>query len=155
MNTYHITEFEEKYGEAVKGFLLSILEGEFGHYHVQRPDLENISEYYQKDKGNFWVVYKDATVIGTAGLTDYGEGIGYVQRMSVDKQYRGTGLAQKLLATVIEFAKANNFISIYLATSPNLIAANKFYPKEGFRKIDKLPKQIPTPIAPIYFVKEM
>lgn len=140
MSSISITRYEALYKQEVKNFLISILEGEFGHYNVERPDLGNIAAYYQTDLGNFWVAIKDNKIIGTIGLKDYKDGIGYLQRMSVSKEFRGTGLAQALLKTLIEFAQKNKYKAIYLATSPNMVAANKFYAKEGFRKITKLPK---------------
>ncbi len=75
--------------------------------------------------------------------------------MAVKENFRGKGIAQKLLATLLKYSQKNKYTAIYLATSPNLVAANKFYIKEGFIKIEKLPKVIPVPIAPIYFMKNL
>lgn len=37
-----IQEYSNKYKSTVKDFIISILEGEFGHYNVERPDLDSI-----------------------------------------------------------------------------------------------------------------
>ena len=149
-----ISEYSDKYKHAAKELIISILEGEFGHYNIDRPDLDTISSYYQTNGGNFWLAFYGGRVIGTVGLKDY-NGKAYLQRMMIRKDFRGTGVAQKLLSEVINFAKSVGFSEIYLATSLNLEAANRFYHKHGFKKIKQLPSEIPTPIAKIYYKKEI
>lgn len=47
-----ISNFTDKYKSIVKDLVISILEGEFGHMNIDRPDLHTISEYYQIQNGN-------------------------------------------------------------------------------------------------------
>ena len=150
-----IIEFSPEHASAVKSFLLSILEGEFGHINVPRPDLDDIENYYQVDSGNFWIALDSTQVVGTVGLKDYGHGIGFIQRMSVLNELRGTGVAQVLLHKLEEFAHEHMYASLYLATSENLQAANHFYPKERYEQVASLPPEIPTPIAKMYYKKDL
>lgn len=150
-----IQPYSSEHQSSVKTFLTSILEGEFGHFNVPRPDLEVIDTYYQIDDSNFWIALRDGEIVGTIGLKSFVNGIGYLQRMSVIEELRGSGLAQLLLATLENFAREKKYKTIYLATSENLKAANKFYPKEGFVRVESFPKEIPSPIAQIYFKKEL
>lgn len=147
-----IKQFTEQYNESTNIFILSILEGEFGHTNIPRPDLDDISGFYQIDKGNFWLAIHDNKIIGTIGLKDY-RGLAYIKRMIVDREFRGKGVAQDLLEVVINHCKDNGFSKIYLSTSKNLVAANKFYEKEGFEIVDALPKEIPSQIAQINYMK--
>lgn len=71
------------------------------------------------------------------------------------KRFRGTGLAQKLLKNLELFAKNNGLDSLYLATSKNLVAANHFYTKEGYKRTAQLPLEIPLPIAKIFYGKDL
>ena len=121
---------------------MGILEGEFHSFGYKRPDLFNISETFQKDKGNFWIAIEKEKVVGSIGLRDYGNNRGLLKRFYVDKNFRGTGLAQKLLATLVNFAKENNYKEIFLGTSEKMVAANKFYLKMGFERINSLPTDI-------------
>ncbi len=147
-----IQQYTEIFQTQVKLFILTILEGEFGHINVSRPDLDNISEFYQVDNGNFWLAIQNNQIIGTIGLKNY-NGKAYMKRMAVHESYRGRGIAQELLNTFTNYAKEMGFKEIYLSTSKNLVAANKFYAKEGFEKIEILPKEIPPQIAQINYVK--
>ena len=149
-----IKKFNHRYNQEAKDLILRILEGEFSHYDIERPDLNDISNYYQVDKGNFWIALDKDRLVGTVGLKEY-DGIAYIKRMIVHKGYRGKGLAQSLLHTLIEYSQKQGFLEIYLSTSENLIAANKFYQKEGFIVISELPKQIPEQIATIHYLKRI
>ena len=78
-------------------------------------------------------------VIGTIGLRDMGEKRGYLKRMAVEREYRGQGVAQALLTTLLTFAKSHGYHDVYLSTSADMTAAHKFYDKAGFKKISSLP----------------
>ncbi|MFA6423992.1 MAG: GNAT family N-acetyltransferase [Candidatus Magasanikbacteria bacterium] len=148
---YKIVAYDDTMKDGVVQFLLSILEGEFNHTGIERPDIYSISATYQKDGGNFWVAFDQDKLIGTAGLINYGSNNGYIKRMSVDPNYRGKGIAQSLLNVLLDFAKEYSYKKLYLATSENMIAAQKFYEKEGFNRIPKLPNGFPTSGATIFY----
>ena len=123
-------------------FILSVLEGEFGFIGINRPDLVNIPETYQKNNSNFWIAIENDKVIGTIALENHSDNRGYLKRFYVDKAYRGKGIAQQLLAALVQYAKDNNYKKILLATFEDLVAANKFYNKTGFIRIESLPKDM-------------
>lgn len=93
---YKIVTYNDTMKDSVIKFLRSILEGEFNHTGIERPDIYSISATYQKDDGNFWAAFDQDKLIGTAGLINYGFNNGYIKRMSVDPDYRGKGIAQDL-----------------------------------------------------------
>ena len=134
--------YSDKYKEAAKELILGILNEEFGSDGKTRPDLENVPEVYQKNKGNFWVALDGEKLIGTTALIDCGEGRGLLKRMYVDKDFRGKGVAAELLNTLLEFAKANEYKQIFLETMKSTIPANKFYQKHNFQEIPSLPKDL-------------
>ena len=137
--------------EKVIKLILSVLEGEFNHIGISRPDLYCIPTFYQKN-GNFWVAIENDKIIGTVGIFCNSSRQGFIMRMCVDSSYRGTGVAQKLLSTLIDFAKQNHYKEIFLSTSANMIAAQKFYNKEGFEIVDTLPREF-TAIGDSIFYK--
>jgi ribosomal protein S18 acetylase RimI-like enzyme len=71
--------------------------------------------------------------------------------MYVDDKYRGKGLAKKLLDTALTYAKTAGLKEIFLGTVEEMIAANKFYQKNGFKKIKKLPEDFPSFDDTIYY----
>ncbi|HDS11694.1 MAG TPA: N-acetyltransferase [Candidatus Wirthbacteria bacterium] len=73
------------------------------------PDLFAIEDYYQKTGGNFWIALDKDQVIGTIALINIGQNRGLLKRMYVQKEYRGKGVAQELLQTLLEFAQKNSF----------------------------------------------
>jgi len=147
-----IIQFKREYSEATVKFILDILEGEFGITGEERPDLYKIPEIYQKKKSNFWLAMENNEIVGTAALADYGKNQGYLKRMYVGKEFRGTGLAKKLLDTVLAFAREKGFEEIYLGTVPEMAAANKFYQRNGFKRVSKIPAALPECGDAIFYV---
>ena len=141
--------------ESVRRFILNILENEFGHKNIERPDLYNISSVYQKENGNFWLAFDGDKLVGTIGLESYTGGRGYIRRMYVDSAYRGKGVAQELLFTLVEFARLNGFTKLYLATTDDMVAAQKFYIKEGFKQIKALPQDLPNSGDTIFYKMDL
>lgn len=102
-----------------------------------QPDLKNITDYYQKNRNNFWIAVHKNKLIGTIAFIDYEEKKGAIRKMFVHKDYRGKpfGIAQLLLNTLLGYAKSMKFELISLGTVEKLIGAQKFYEKNNFIKI--------------------
>ena len=138
-----IDTYTDDVKDATIKLILGILESEFNHVGIDRPDIHNIPEIYQRGKGNFWVATDNGQIIGTIALEDYGNGRGYLKRMYVSKNHRGSGLAQQLLETQLDFARIQHYQTIFLGTTEDMKAANKFYQKQGFARIPSLPEGLP------------
>lgn len=136
-------------------FVLGILENEFGRKNIKRPDLYKIKNTYQIDNGNFWIAMDNDKIVGTIALLDCGKQRGYIKRMYVDKVHRGTGFAKKLLDVLLNFARIKKFKVIYLATIEDMLAAQKFYMKHDFAKINSLPKDFPKFGDTIFYKLEL
>lgn len=114
----------------------------------QQPDLNSISEFYQKGTGNFWVALYQEKVIGTIALIDIGNGQVALRKMFVDSNYRGgefrTG--QLLLDAAIHWMKIKGCTDVFLGTLDIFKAAQRFYRKNGFEEIAKsnLPPTFPA-----------
>jgi N-acetylglutamate synthase-like GNAT family acetyltransferase len=135
---------------AVINLILEIQNNEFGvAVNIeQQPDLQRIPEFYQVNKGNFWVARVDETVVGTIGLLDIGNGLSALRKMFVNAAHRGSelGIGQKLLDTVLHWAISHQFDEILLGTTAKFIAAHRFYEKNGFVQVEKtsLPREFPV-----------
>ncbi|MBI2971649.1 MAG: GNAT family N-acetyltransferase [Candidatus Aenigmarchaeota archaeon] len=138
-----IIEYNDLYKAQTKKFILRILIEEFGLDTFERPDLDAIRSVYQEGGSNFWIAVENNKVIGSVAIINYGNKRGYLKRMYVDKEYRGSGLAKRLLGTAVKYARASGIKVIFLGTIEGMGAANKFYKKNGFERIEKLPDDLP------------
>jgi len=129
-----IIPYSEEYKEDVINLILSIWDGgEFDYKGVERPDIHDVPKYYLQDKdSNFWVALDDKELIGTAGLIKKPDNSAHLKRMAVKEEYRKQGIGDKLIQTVIGFAKKHNIKTIYAGMVPENTAAIKFYKDHGF-----------------------
>lgn len=112
-----------------------------------QTDLRDIPNYYQKNRGNFWVALHNENVVGTISLLDIGNGQSALRKMFVHQHYRGSekGTSRNLLKTLLDWANLYGLQKIYLGTTPFFLAAHRFYEKNGFTEISTkdLPKTFP------------
>jgi len=133
-------EYNDLYKQQVIELIVNIQRNEFqvAITPEEQPDLQNVPDFYQKGKGNFWLAITGNTVIGTIALLDIGNNQGALRKMFVSKDYRGRvhGVGQALLDKLLEWAKQKGVSEIYLGTTEKFIAAHRFYEKNGFRQVD-------------------
>ena len=136
-----------------------------------QPDLLDIETHYHAGGGGFWIArhadpdtlsrHPDPLnpagpsgqtpglagpypILGSIGLLSIGHQAGAIRKMFVRKEYRGKelGIAQRLLETLLAYSLQNGITDLYLGTVEQLKAAQRFYERNGFRKIDK--KDLPV-----------
>ena len=141
-----IIPYEAAHKAAVIDLVISIQRGEFGIAITaeEQPDLMDIPGFCQKGSGNFWVALSDDDVVGTIALLDIGEGRGALRKMFVEKNHRGreTGVALRLLETLLAWARDKGLREILLGTTAAYHAAHRFYEKHGFTELP--PEQLPV-----------
>lgn len=139
---YRIREIEKRDDSAVESVIRSCLI-EFGANHEGTawadPDLCRFSEIYNTEGNKYWVA-EDETgeIVGGVGigcLDKYGA-LCELQKMYCLPHARGTGLAHELITIALDYAK-KYYSRCYLETCDNMIAAQKFYEKHGFFRVDK------------------
>lgn len=144
-----ILEYSDQYQKEIIGLILTIQNNEFNISITakEQPDLLNISNFYQKNCGNFWVATDSGKVIGTIALIDLGNNQAALRKMFVHQEYRGSkhGTANFLLSALIDWAISKKIKEIYLGTTSKFHAAHKFYEKKNFIEISKstLPEKFP------------
>lgn len=137
---FFIRRIEKKDNKAVENLIRSCLV-EFGANHKgtawEDKNLARFSEVYNEEKSAYWVAVDNSEkIIGGAGI---GKLLGVddiceLQKMYCFKEARGKGIAQSLLITALDFARGY-YKECYLETLSNMKAAQKFYEKNGFKKI--------------------
>ena len=154
-----IQAFESIYTEAVVNLILGIQIGEFQVpiTRQDQPDLERIPAVYQRGKGNFWVALYAGEVVGTIAVIDFGNDMLALRKMFVHRDFRGreTGTAQLLWATLMHWSLEREIKGIYLGTIEKLVAARRFYIRNGFAEIapENLPENFPRMAVDTLFYK--
>ncbi len=145
--------------DAVLAHILAIQRDEFGVPVTaeDQPDLREVQAVYQSGTGGFWVAEQAGRIVGTIGLIGFGEGEGALRKMFVAAEARGAGqgVGARLLALMVEHARAQGIKAITLGTVAKLQAARRFYEKNGFFAVDPdaLPKGFPRMPVDTHFYR--
>lgn len=139
---YIIREIKEKDNIDVENVIRTCLI-EFGANHEgtawSDPDLGRFSEIYNTNGNKYWVAENDVgKIIGGVGIgkLDRIEDVCELQKMYCLPEARGTGVSHKLIDIALEYAK-QYYGRCYLETLENMVAAQKFYEKYGFERVNK------------------
>lgn len=148
--TTHIAPCAPEHQAGVADLILPIQRQEFGLDITleAQPDLLDIPGFYRRGQGNFWVALEEGAVVGSIGLLDIGAGQGALRKMFVRADRRGAeqGVARDLLSTLVTWARGRGFTEIFLGTTPQFLAAHRFYEKNGFTLLQReaLPETFPV-----------
>jgi N-acetylglutamate synthase-like GNAT family acetyltransferase len=146
MSGVFIRPFERGDDQGVIGVILPIQQEEFGVAITaeDQPDLATIPDFYQSDKGEFWVAVKEGRIVGTIGLKDIGDGNAALRKMFVAAAVRGGEykVAARLLAALLDHASNSGLKAVFLGTTDKFLAAHRFYEKNGFS--ETLPEHLPA-----------
>lgn len=94
--------------------------------------------FYYNNTYNFWcAVNHDGHIVGCIGLKKIDSDYGELKKFFVRKDYRGTGVAKKLLRTLVCAAHKHGFQKLVLGSADPLKDAHHFYEKYGFTTIDR------------------
>jgi GNAT superfamily N-acetyltransferase len=144
-----IQSIGNSYSEQAIDLILTIQQKEFNIPITieDQPDLLHIESFYKKAGGNFWGAFVDGELVGSIALVKFDERAGAIRKMFVKKEFRGKELniAQELLEVLISFCRENRIDDLYLGTITVLKAAQRFYERNHFVKIEKsdLPVKFP------------
>ena len=143
--TWTIREIEHRDNAAVESIIRGCLL-EFGGDREGTawwdPDLGRFSEIYTTEDEKYWVAERkeDGKIIGGVGIAPLDgcdiPGICELQKMYCLPEARGTRVAHELINIALEQA-AKFYDRCYLETFGNMNAAQKFYEKHGFSRIDR------------------
>jgi N-acetylglutamate synthase-like GNAT family acetyltransferase len=144
-----IKEYSSEYQVEVLELILNIQQKEYGVAITKegQPDLLKVEEFYQTGKGNFWVALSGDQVVGTIALLDIKNGQTALRKMFVAKEFRGKvhQTASLLLNRLFDWGNEKAVTEIFLGTTPQFLAAHRFYEKNGFQEINpsELPESFP------------
>lgn len=93
-------------------------------------------ETLQVSTVRLWVAEHESKIVGTVALAEITPTHAELKSMRTDPNYRGRGIAAKLLQHAIADAKARGIdrISLETGTAPFFSAARSLYSKAGFQQ---------------------
>jgi N-acetylglutamate synthase-like GNAT family acetyltransferase len=136
-----IRPWQESDTQGIRDLILPIQNDEFSlpTSWEEQPDLHDISGYYCKGRGDFWVAVARDKVVGSISLVELADDNAALRKMFVAADYRGgeLGVAANLLDMLINHATAAGLARVYLGTTSAFKAAHRFYEKHGFDLVDR------------------
>lgn len=129
-----ISEFDISDQKSIREFVLNIQNVEFNldFKENEQPDLVNTPNFYKN--GCFWTAKIQNEIVGTIGLQQLDPKNSALRKMFVKKEFRGKeyNIASLLFDKLIEFAKKESVVTIWLDTPSVATASHKFYERNGF-----------------------
>lgn len=152
--TVRIVPYEDRHRVALSVLVVDIQRGEFGlnASAAGQPDLVDPASFFRGAGGEIWLALAGQApreeVVGSVALLDFGERRAALRKMFVRADRRGKGgrIAERLLETLLAWARAHDFAEIYLDTLPAFKAAHRFYARHGFEELvkDDMPPDFPA-----------
>ena len=141
---YTIRELQPRDNREIEAVIRTCLI-EFGANHGGTawadPNLGCFSEIYNTEGNKYWVaVDEGGAIVGGVGIgaLEGADGVCELQKMYCLPQARGTGISHVLMETALDYARCY-YSRCYLETLDNMVAAQRFYEKYGFARIDTPP----------------
>ena len=101
-----------------------------------RDELVHLTEIFSEAKRNvFWVVDRQGVIVGCFGIESHGEWNTELRRMYLEREFRGAGIATRMLKCAEEQARSLGFRKMLLSTAKIQRAADRFYRRNGFRQV--------------------
>src|SRR5262245_60764525 len=91
-------------------------------------ELVHLSEVFSAAKKNaFWVVDSRGAIVGCFGIESHSETDTELRRMYLDREFRGAGVAERMLKCAEQLARAHGFGKMLASTAEIQQAADRFY----------------------------
>ncbi len=124
--------------DAARRLILTGLGEHFGVIDETRnPDIDTITAYYITSGQTFLVAALNGALVGTGALISEGEQTGRIVRMSVAHDLRRKGIAQALMAWLMDVARERGFVRLVLETNIGWDDAIGFYQRCGFQEYNR------------------
>lgn len=95
----------------------------------------DVPAYAASAGGAFVLARSDDTVVGCGGVVRIDAQTGEIKRMWVHRDWRGGGIAWRLLATIETIAREAGYRRVVLDTNPTLVEAIAMYERAGYLPI--------------------
>lgn len=135
MSNVTIVSFDEEYSSIFYELNKLWIEESWLLEESDKFDLLNPKESIIDKGGEIFFALIDGNVIGTVAMIRSADRIYELAKMTVEINYRGNGVANKLMDQCLDYAINNNAQQIYLITNDTLVIARNLYDKYGFKEV--------------------
>lgn len=117
------------------------IEDRIATLELDTKDISFMNEWYGNHNGRYCVIVAEVEnqIVGWASLNRYSNRKAYdgVADLSIyiERSYRGRGVGKRLLASLEQEAKEQNFYKIVLFTFPFNRLGQNLYQKQGYREV--------------------
>jgi len=130
-----IVSFDEEYSSIFYELNKLWIEESWLLEESDKFDLLNPKESIIDKGGEIFFALIDGNVIGTVAMIRSADRIYELAKMTIEINYRGNGVANKLMDQCLNYAINNNAQQIYLITNDTLLIARNLYDKYGFKEV--------------------
>ncbi len=106
-------------------------------YNLMEPSneeqLTDPQVYFLGRGGQIFVALHDASVIGTCAIVPHGTEEFEIAKLAVSSDFRGLGIARRLVERCIAYAQEQNALRVMLVSNSQLQAALTLYESFGFK----------------------
>ena len=103
--------------------------------------MKNLDKFAKPD-GRLFLVKVEDQIAGTISMRKIREDSGEIKRMFVRPNFRGRKLGNLMIEEVIEIAKENGYLKLYLDTAQYMSSTVTLYKKFGFEETEPYPECI-------------
>ena len=135
MSNVTIVSFDEEYSSIFYELNKLWIEESWLLEESDKFDLLNPKESIIDKGGEIFFALIDDNVVGTVAMIRSADRIYELAKMTVEINYRGNGVANKLMDQCLDYAINNNAQQIYLITNDTLLIARNLYDKYGFKEV--------------------
>jgi DNA-binding MarR family transcriptional regulator/GNAT superfamily N-acetyltransferase len=111
-------------------------------FAVEAPDAALLSDPHGKivkPGGAVLFARLDGRIVGTGALIRHSEGVYELAKMAVTESERGHGIGRRLVEALLAEARLRGVTTLFLETSPRLVAVRRWYERIGFRRVTRHP----------------
>jgi GNAT superfamily N-acetyltransferase len=121
---------------------------------VARDAKDDFTRIYFRDGAGVWLATVENYVVGCVALRPLSTmpHSGEVKRLYVQPQHRGSGIAATLYQALELYARQYGYKSLYLDTTDEMVAAQRFYSALGYKSA---PRYNDNPQATIFMRKDL
>jgi GNAT superfamily N-acetyltransferase len=106
---------------------------------VVREDREAFREQYFAEGAGVWLAASDGEIVGCVALRRLSgrNESAEIKRMYVRQAHRGKGIADLLMKELEDYARDCGYAWLYLDTAAVMVAAARFYERNGFEHCER------------------
>ncbi len=132
MDEITIVGFDEKYSSDFARLNYEWIDKYFGAEKHDRELLDDPVKHIIEPGGEIFFAVCGDKAVGTAAMIPAPDNVSELAKMAVSPDFHGLGIADKLMAACIEYARTTGKRGIWLESNTKLAPAIKLYRKHGF-----------------------